>query len=260
MADVTYNRVNWEDSPSTDTPINATNLNKMDAGISQVVTRANESMPYANILDDWTDIGAVTTPNVYTADAMRVAELNTNLNGSLKDIDIRYNATTLQSEWSVRGADTWNPFTSSGLIPYLIYGTPTWDNGESSIVATSAYSTYKVECLRGAYSGTVGEWMANGATVPQSITITFKTPKVASRIELVNGHDSTGAISNAVLYGSNDGTTWAILIPTIAMPQANLANKEFAITQNKSAYKYYKLTITAHHGAGSTIIGALQLY
>ena len=80
MANVTYSRVNWEDSPSTDTPINATNLNKMDAGISQVDTRANESMPYANILDDWTDISAVTTPNTYTADAMRVAELNTNLN------------------------------------------------------------------------------------------------------------------------------------------------------------------------------------
>lgn len=81
MADVTYARVNWEDSPSTDTPINATNLNKMDLGIEQSATRANASMPYANILDDWTDIGAVTTPNTYTADAMRVAELNTNLNG-----------------------------------------------------------------------------------------------------------------------------------------------------------------------------------
>ena len=28
-----YTRVNWEDLPSTDTPINATNLNKMDEGI-----------------------------------------------------------------------------------------------------------------------------------------------------------------------------------------------------------------------------------
>lgn len=92
MADVTYSRVNWEDSPSTDTPINATNLNKMDLGVSQVVARANESMPYANILDDWTDIGAVTTPNVYTADAMRVAELNTNLTAYLNalKINIKY--------------------------------------------------------------------------------------------------------------------------------------------------------------------------
>lgn len=30
-----YERVNWEDSPSTKTPLNATNLNKMDAGIYQ---------------------------------------------------------------------------------------------------------------------------------------------------------------------------------------------------------------------------------
>ena len=30
-----YNRVNWEDSPSTATPINATNLNTMDGGIEQ---------------------------------------------------------------------------------------------------------------------------------------------------------------------------------------------------------------------------------
>ena len=28
-----YTRVNWEDLPSTNTPINATNLNKMDEGI-----------------------------------------------------------------------------------------------------------------------------------------------------------------------------------------------------------------------------------
>ncbi len=79
MADVVYNRVNWEDLPSTDTPINATNLNKMDLGVSQVVARANESMPYANILDDWTDIGAVTTPNTYVADATKIAELKEEL-------------------------------------------------------------------------------------------------------------------------------------------------------------------------------------
>ena len=29
-----YNRVNWEDSPSTATPLNATNLNIMDKGIA----------------------------------------------------------------------------------------------------------------------------------------------------------------------------------------------------------------------------------
>lgn len=33
-----YTRVNWEDLPSTDTPINATNLNIMDAGIKDLDT------------------------------------------------------------------------------------------------------------------------------------------------------------------------------------------------------------------------------
>ena len=31
-----YTRVNWEDLPSTNTPINATNLNKMDEGIKDL--------------------------------------------------------------------------------------------------------------------------------------------------------------------------------------------------------------------------------
>ncbi len=30
---MSYTRVNWENLPSTNTPLNATNLNKMDAGI-----------------------------------------------------------------------------------------------------------------------------------------------------------------------------------------------------------------------------------
>lgn len=30
---MSYTRVNWENLPSTNTPVNATNLNKMDAGI-----------------------------------------------------------------------------------------------------------------------------------------------------------------------------------------------------------------------------------
>lgn len=42
MAKVSYDRVNWENSPSTKTKLNATNLNKMDKGISDVVQATNE--------------------------------------------------------------------------------------------------------------------------------------------------------------------------------------------------------------------------
>ncbi|MBE5877707.1 MAG: hypothetical protein E7290_12570 [Lachnospiraceae bacterium] len=37
-----YNRVNWEDSPSTNTPINAANLNNMDKGIADVAEAIQE--------------------------------------------------------------------------------------------------------------------------------------------------------------------------------------------------------------------------
>ena len=39
---LTYVRVNWEDSPSENTPINSENLNKMDAAIEAVVNLANQ--------------------------------------------------------------------------------------------------------------------------------------------------------------------------------------------------------------------------
>ena len=31
-----YEKVNWENLPSTNTPVNATNLNKMDEGINNI--------------------------------------------------------------------------------------------------------------------------------------------------------------------------------------------------------------------------------
>ena len=39
-----YTRVNWENLPSTNTPVNATNLNKMDAGIANAVEKSGDTM------------------------------------------------------------------------------------------------------------------------------------------------------------------------------------------------------------------------
>lgn len=41
MSNVTYERVNWEDSPSENTPVNGTNLNKMDKGIADCASEIN---------------------------------------------------------------------------------------------------------------------------------------------------------------------------------------------------------------------------
>ncbi len=41
---MSYTRVNWENLPSTNTPVNATNLNKMVAGIANAVEKTGDTM------------------------------------------------------------------------------------------------------------------------------------------------------------------------------------------------------------------------
>ena len=48
---VDYSRVNWQQAPSTSTPINATNLNKMDKGIADAVNQANANETAINKLN-----------------------------------------------------------------------------------------------------------------------------------------------------------------------------------------------------------------
>ncbi|WP_458457437.1 hypothetical protein [Pseudobutyrivibrio sp.] len=48
MSNVTYERVNWEDSPSENTPVNGTNLNKMDKGIADCAAAVNECFQSAS--------------------------------------------------------------------------------------------------------------------------------------------------------------------------------------------------------------------
>ena len=39
-----YERVNWENLPSTNTPVNADNLNKMDKGIANAVEKTGDTL------------------------------------------------------------------------------------------------------------------------------------------------------------------------------------------------------------------------
>lgn len=41
---MSYTRVNWENLPSTNTPLNATNLDKMDAGIANAVEKTGDTL------------------------------------------------------------------------------------------------------------------------------------------------------------------------------------------------------------------------
>ena len=55
-----YTRVNWQDSPSTATPISASNLNKMDKGIKDL----EDSLATVATTGDYDDL--IDTPNLST--------------------------------------------------------------------------------------------------------------------------------------------------------------------------------------------------
>lgn len=54
-----YTRVNWENLPSTNTPVNATNLNKMDAGIANAVERTGDTLTGELNFNNVNDYGAI---------------------------------------------------------------------------------------------------------------------------------------------------------------------------------------------------------
>lgn len=55
-----YTRVNWENLPSTNTPVNATNLNKMDAGIANAVEKTGDTMTGELVFNNPSEYEAIT--------------------------------------------------------------------------------------------------------------------------------------------------------------------------------------------------------
>lgn len=57
---MSYTRVNWENLPSTNTPVNATNLNKMDVGIANAVEKTGDTMTGELFFNNTDGYGSIT--------------------------------------------------------------------------------------------------------------------------------------------------------------------------------------------------------
>lgn len=102
MSNPSYSRVNWEDSPSTNTPINAENLNKMDKGISDCASAIATKQE--------------STDNNLTTTAKTIRGAINEINADLTELDDRVNANTLDT--AVDLDSNWYTAPSDG---YLIY-------------------------------------------------------------------------------------------------------------------------------------------
>lgn len=54
-----YERVNWENLPSTKTPVNADNLNKMDVGIANAVEKTGDTLTGELLFENKSDYAAI---------------------------------------------------------------------------------------------------------------------------------------------------------------------------------------------------------
>lgn len=116
-----YARLNWQNKPSAATPIDATNLKKMDKGIDDIDTALNnlENSIVGQIVNDPTKINNAA---VNYSLANQISELNNNL-GAIKLV--------------IRGIDggSYN-LTLENASLYLFIRSDTSGNCELSIIAT----------------------------------------------------------------------------------------------------------------------------
>lgn len=84
---------------------------------------------------------------------------------------------------------------------------------------------------------------------------------IISSYAIQNG-DSTGRSPNTwQLQGSNDGSTFTNLDSQTGITWASQPlTKTFTITGNSTAYRYYRVNVTAVNGGGFVVIGQLYLY
>lgn len=68
-----YTRVNWENLPSTNTPVNADNLNKMDVGIANAVEKTGDTMTGELLFENKDTYGAIRKTRTFNNEDYQVS-------------------------------------------------------------------------------------------------------------------------------------------------------------------------------------------
>ena len=95
------------------------------------------------------------------------------------------------------------------------------------------------------------KYLINPFVSPLTITYQLNTPDIVGQYTLTSGNDASGRDPKTwTLNGSNDGTNWTTLDTKTNQTFASRGlTRLFSIT-NTTAYRYYRLTITANNGDG----------
>ena len=163
---ISYSRVNWQNDPSTQTPLSAANLNTMDKGIDDVVTKVNtlvpvEANPVGVASEDLTALGVNGT--IYSVG------VGIPSGGSANQILTKKSSTDYDVEWS-------NAPSVGGILPKLTVNTITGATVTATLGGTTV-SLSETGVGTGVYEGDLtdlGTWtitVTNGETITQTLLV-----------------------------------------------------------------------------------------
>lgn len=163
---ISYSRVNWQNDPSTQTPLSAANLNTMDKGIDDVVTAVNtlvpvEANPVGVASEDLTALGVNGT--IYSVG------VGIPSGGSANQILTKKSSTDYDVEWS-------NAPSVGGILPKLTVNTITGATVTATLGGTTV-SLSETGVGTGVYEGDLtdlGTWtitVTNGETITQTLLV-----------------------------------------------------------------------------------------
>lgn len=163
---ISYSRVNWQNDPSTQTPLSAANLNTMDKGIDDVVTAVNtlvpvEANPVGVASEDLTALDVDGT--IYSVG------VGIPSGGSANQILTKKSSTDYDVEWS-------NAPSVGGILPKLTVNTITGATVTATLGGTTV-SLSETGVGTGVYEGDLtdlGTWtitVTNGETITQTLLV-----------------------------------------------------------------------------------------
>ena len=201
-----YTRVNWQDSPSTATPISASNLNKMDKGIKDL----EDSLATVATTGDYDDL--IDTPNLSTvATSGSYNDLTNKPQDHLVNIgtsvDSSYNTNLLSSKNMLKLPNIASTTTTTGLTYSVSNGVLTINgtaSANTTIVLTSDLSinipdktAYRISVNK------TGTTTATGSNLQfllrdSSNTILGYVNNIASASQTSNSFQNAGLVNNAI--------------------------------------------------------------
>lgn len=136
-------------------------------------------------------------------------------------------------------------------------------NGTITLTSSPVYISPNYDAFKAFDGNQVGDnrWLSDG-NLPAWLKVDFSEPKVISRytVRTIDATDASQSPKTWTFQGSNDNSSWITLDTRTEVPGWSKAEKRSYDFNNNTAYRYYRIYISATFGAGHATISEMELF